>query len=146
MHTHELYAAFSSSKADANKWKKAYDDLYDTTDGPLRHFRKATSTGREYIFIRKNLNEMIAELHIMRKEANTSNKSPSVNAENGSEYYSLQTTIKSTAVSARKEDDDNADKLRRSMENVEASAGLRSDGRLNMISPNRQQQWPQRLT
>ena len=49
MHTHELYAAFSSSKADINKWKKAYDEMYDTTDGLLRTFRKATSTGREYI-------------------------------------------------------------------------------------------------
>ena len=106
MHTHELYAAFTSSKADIAKWKKTYEDMYDAADGPLCHFRKATSTGREYIFIRKNLNKMTAELHIMQKEANTANKTPYVNAEKGSEYYSLQTTIKSTAESARKEDEE----------------------------------------
>ena len=72
----------------------------------------------------------------MRNEENAANKSHAVNVDNGSEYYSLQTTIKSTAVSTRKEDDENATKLRRSMENVEASAGLRSEGRLNMVSPN----------
>ena len=70
------------------------------------------------MLVYKNLNEMIAELDIMREEANTSDKSPAVNAENGSEYYSLQMTVKATAEFARKEDEENAAKLRRSIENM----------------------------
>ena len=79
---------------------------------------------------------MIAELHIMQKEADTSGKCPSVNAVNGSEYYTLQSAIKSTAESVRKKDDKNAAKIKQRMENVKVRIGLRSEGRLNMISSN----------
>ena len=88
MQSKQLYAAFTSSKPDIAKWKKAFEDLYED-DGALRLFQRPVTAKREYVFIRKNLNEMIAELHIMRKEAHTSGKSPSVNADKGSEYYSL---------------------------------------------------------
>ena len=46
-------------------------------------------------------------------------------------------TLKTTADSARREDEENAAKLKRSMENVETRAGLRTEGRLKMVvSPN----------
>jgi len=130
MHTKELFSANTSSKGDVMKWKQAYADLYDPQDGALRNFKGATTAGREYVFIRKNLNEMIAELHIMRKEANTSDKSPSVNAENGSEYYALQNALKTLADTAKKVDAENSAKLKESMENVETMLGIRSEGSL----------------
>ena len=114
-----MHYAHSSSRKDIQKWKKAYDDLYAPVDGILRQFRPASTVGREYVFIRKNVNEMITELHNMRKEADAAGNSPSVNIVNGSDYYALQLAIKSSADTAKTLDDKNTTKLKKSMKNVE---------------------------
>ena len=46
MYNHELYAIFTSSKADIAKWKKAYNDLYSEDDEALHNFRSETTAGR----------------------------------------------------------------------------------------------------
>ena len=87
MHSHGLHPAHSSSKMDVSKWKSACYDLYAPEDGILQQFRPASTSGRKYVCIRKNLNKLIAELHIMQKEADTEGRIPSVNEVQGSEYY-----------------------------------------------------------
>ena len=130
MNDHELHSATSACKDHTDKWKLAYSYMYGATNGPLCYFQSCPTRGREYVFIRKQLNMMIAELHIMRKEADASGKLPTLNADKGSEFYALTNAIKSSSDLAKKKDAENASKLRQSMENVETRLGLRSEGLL----------------
>ena len=130
MHENNLHSAHSQCKPDLDKWKLAYIAMYEPNDGPLRNFQPCTTAGREYVFIRKHLKEMVEELNKMNEEAVKADKLPSANAAKGSELYALSNAIKTSSNLAKKVDAMNAAKLKRSMDNVEKNLGLRSEGSL----------------
>ena len=68
MFANELHSANSACKANVTKWKLTYTTMYEPNDGPLRNFQPCTTASREYVFIRKHLNDMIAELDLMCRQ------------------------------------------------------------------------------
>ena len=67
------------------KWRQAIIDLYGDANRALRNYRTLNGD-RAYESLRKQLNGMAAELHIMKKDALADKRSLTITKIHGSDY------------------------------------------------------------